>query len=521
MWSKGPGPEGHVVGRPACWPVRSGGGVFLISALLFCVLWGAGGAGSARADSLSAPYAILPPPPNPYEGAAASAVSCPSATQCTAVSDYGTNDQGQEYPGDEVTFDPTTETPNAAGIKPVDPDYDLLGVSCPSAAQCTAIDGNGGEVTFDPTTGQPNAAGVVSVVPMSDGSFSGVSCPSMTQCTAVYAVGEVTFDPTTGKPNSAGNNQIGLNLGLSSVSCPSLSQCTAVDGRGNSGDEVTFDPTTGAENATGHKHIVVGYGDLSAVSCPSTTQCTALDGLEEVTFDPITGTPNAAGTAPLAAGGFTGSLSGLACHSSTQCTAVGGHGTSSNIQGVVVSFDPAAPAGASPVIDPATSTPEAENSPLNGVACTSASPCVAVASGGVAVNITPSIAGGGAGSGKASVGSVKTSGSTAKVAVSCATGGATCTLELQVAVTETLRGNKVIALTARKTKTTKKTVVIGSAGVTLGAGQKKTVKVSLGGTGKKLLTKHHSLKTMLTVTNSKAKTKTVATKTVTFKAKKH
>jgi hypothetical protein len=284
---------------------------------------------------------------------------------------------------------------------------------------------------------------------------------------------------------------------------------------------VTFDPTTGAENATGHKHIVVGYGDLSAVSCPSTTQCTALDGLEEVTFDPITGTPNAAGTAPLAAGGFTGSLSGLACLSATQCTAVGGHGTSSNIQGVVVSFDPAAPAGASPVIDPATSTPEAENSPLNGVACTSASPCVAVASGGVAVNITPSIAGGGAGSGKASVGSVKTSGSTAKVAVSCATGGATCTLELQVAVTETLRGNKVIALTARKTKTTKKTVVIGNAGVTLGAGQKKTVKVSLGGTGKKLLTKHHSLKTMLTVTNSKAKTKTVATKTVTFKAKKH
>ena len=78
----------------------------------------------------------------------------------------------------------------------------LFGVACPSATQCTAIDGSGQEVTFD-----PSAPGTPTPVTVGAGeSLNAVACPSATQCTAAatqwgtanqptgYAV---TFDPQT------------------------------------------------------------------------------------------------------------------------------------------------------------------------------------------------------------------------------------------------------------------------------------------------------------------------------------
>lgn len=74
----------------------------------------------------------------PFGGTiAANGVSCPSASQCTAV--------GQE---EYVTFDPTVrgtlvsiDVPGTSA---------LTAVSCPSESQCTAVDMLGGEETFDP-----------------------------------------------------------------------------------------------------------------------------------------------------------------------------------------------------------------------------------------------------------------------------------------------------------------------------------------------------------------------------------
>jgi hypothetical protein len=133
------------------------------------------------------------------------------------------------------------------------------------------------------------------------------------------------------------------------------------------------------------------------------------------------------------------------------------------------------------------------------------------------------------GTGTAHVGSVKTSGTSAKVPVSCAKGGPSCAVTVQITATEKLKGKRVVGVSARKHKKAKihkKVVVLGKARVTLAAGQKKTVKVSLNGTGKRLLAKHKRLKTKLKVTSKTAggKTKTVANKTVTFKKatkKKH
>ncbi len=67
----------------------------------------------------------------------------------------------------------------------------------------------------------------------------------------------------------------------------------------------------------------------------------------------------------------------------------------------------------------------------------------------------------------------------------------------------------------------KKTVVLGTATVTVAAGKRKSVKVTLNAAGKKLLAKRHTVKTKLTITRrTGGRTRTVSAKAVTFKAAK-
>ena len=156
-----------------------------------------------------------------------SGVACPSSTQCTAV---GGN-------GGEVTFDPTSSTPNSTVHTVVDSNPGgrvgglfPFGVACPSSTQCTAVDEFGGEVTFDPTSSTPNST--VHTVDSGQG-LTGVACPSSTQCTAVDEFGgEVTFDPTSSTPNSTVHT-VDSGQGLTGVACPSVSECVAVDDLGN------------------------------------------------------------------------------------------------------------------------------------------------------------------------------------------------------------------------------------------------------------------------------------------------
>jgi hypothetical protein len=127
--------------------------------------------------------------------------------------------------------------------------------------------------------------------------------------------------------------------------------------------------------------------------------------------------------------------------------------------------------------------------------------------------------------GKASAGRAKVSGTSAIVRVSC-TGeaGATCKLSLKLTVTETFRGKKLISVTARKNKKrlTKKVVVVGSASVTLKAGETRTVRIALNGTGKRLLQKRHTLKVTLRITQTLAggQLRAISTQTLNFKAAK-
>jgi hypothetical protein len=118
----------------------------------------------------------------------------------------------------------------------------------------------------------------------------------------------------------------------------------------------------------------------------------------------------------------------------------------------------------------------------------------------------------------ATIGSAKVSGNAAQVTVSCPTASsANCSVKVVLLATETLSGNKVIAVSAKKAKKHKRTVTLGSATATIKPGSHTQIKVSLNGTGKKLLTARHTLKLDLSVTEGG---KSLASKKVSFKAPK-
>ncbi len=111
------------------------------------------------------------------------------------------------------------------------------------------------------------------------------------------------------------------------------------------------------------------------------------------------------------------------------------------------------------------------------------------------------------------------SGKTASARVSCAgAAGSTCKVTLKLTITETFKGHRLISVTSRK-RIKKKLVVVGLASVTLAAGQSKTVRITLNGTGQRLLKKRHTLKVTLRVTQavSGRQSNAIATQKLTFK----
>jgi hypothetical protein len=123
--------------------------------------------------------------------------------------------------------------------------------------------------------------------------------------------------------------------------------------------------------------------------------------------------------------------------------------------------------------------------------------------------------------GTVTVGRAKVSGNTAAVRVTCAgAAGAQCNVSLRMTVTETLRGHKLIAVAARVRH---KVIGVGSAALTLTAGNAETVRISLNGTGRNLLAARHVLKVKLVATEAlgNGQSATVSTQTVTFKTHSH
>ncbi len=132
-------------------------------------------------------------------------------------------------------------------------------------------------------------------------------------------------------------------------------------------------------------------------------------------------------------------------------------------------------------------------------------------------------AGGSTVAGIATAGGATVSGTTATVTVTC-TGATSCVVSGKLIVIETLVGGKVTAITASKKKKTRttQTLTVGTAAITVPAGQGQPLSVALNSVGVLLLGHHHQFSAALSISQTAASgsTTVVSTDTVAFKAPK-
>jgi hypothetical protein len=227
-----------------------------------------------------------PPAPSGEQGSELTAVSCASATRCTAVgvsfgSSGTTQPLAESWDGTSWTIQPTP-VPSATENR-------LLGVSCSAVNRCTAV----GYFSRPRGSSAPLAerwnGTKWSQQPASPGSVSGmllaVSCASATTCTAVGGAtatgGESTLadhwdgstwtiQPTPGTSGSSFNNLWG-------VSCPTKTNCTAVGYYMNgTGATITkADHWNGTVWAPQLTAAPKGGKVLTGVSCATAGRCTA------------------------------------------------------------------------------------------------------------------------------------------------------------------------------------------------------------------------------------------------------
>ena len=141
-----------------------------------------------------------PPDRVAIAGSSAVAIACAAATQCTVVAQNGK----------EFTFDPATPTPTVHSAK-IDTSgigggpgqtEGLTAINCPATTSCVAVDAVGRAIAFAPASpGTPTPLRIDGGSPL-----LGVSCPSTRQCTAMGPYIESTFNPLSARRPSTGRS---------------------------------------------------------------------------------------------------------------------------------------------------------------------------------------------------------------------------------------------------------------------------------------------------------------------------
>jgi hypothetical protein len=330
------------------------------------------------------------PTPTPAQGVDGQllAVSCVSASDCTAVGGYTSNagpvTLAEHWDGTRWTVQ---ATPNPTGAI-----FSILEwVSCPTASDCTAV----GEYDINQgTSSRPLAehwngsTWTIQVMPVPDGAFGvqvkAVSCPTAASCTAVGTYFKQGSPDLTLAESWNGStwavqpmpiaSPVASLVFLTGVSCPAPGKCTAVGWFQRRGTSAFV--TLAENNYSGSWRIrsargpTATLGQLNGVSCTVQANCTAV------------GTP-AAGpvlaehwdggtwTVQPTPGPVGGALNGISCASASSCTAVGTiPPTGVNQAAIAERFAGGAWHSA------ATASPAA-NEVLAGVSCVSASTCTA------------------------------------------------------------------------------------------------------------------------------------------------
>src|SRR5215469_11956177 len=277
-----------------------------------------------------------------------SAVSCTKSIACTAVGDYVTTSGAsvtlaERWNGTGWAFQPTANPPGAGNSN-------LGAVSCTTATACTAVgsytggsssaqelplaeEWNGTGWALQPTA---NPAGATSSF------LDAVSCTTATACTAVgrYETSSNQVLPLAEQWNGTSwalqptANPAGATSSfLDAVSCTMATACTAVGQYYTSsrqrltlaeawnGTAWTIQPTPNPPGAANSR--------LNAVSCTTPTACTAVGQYVSGTNQTLTlaeawnGTAWTIQPAPNPAGTTNSRLNAVSCTTPTACTAVG------------------------------------------------------------------------------------------------------------------------------------------------------------------------------------------------------
>jgi hypothetical protein len=317
------------------------------------------------------------------------AVSCASSSTCIAVGSGVNNRANQiaiaaKWNGTGWTALHTAQVHGAAGAG-------LDAVSCLSATACTAAGyeiNNAGLAV--PLIEQWDGSdwSVQSSPAGRGGSLAGISCTAASACTAVGATSNAagltvalaerwngadwTIVPT---PGIAGAPY----TVLSAVSCSAATACTAVGSDTAAGFGALAERWNGSTWALeamatphdGEEGFVLG------VACPSATSCVAAGDYINSSFSTVTlaevwtGSTWAQQPSPSPAGGYILQMTGLSCSSVSACTAVGWTQLGPMVlrsNGSTWQLQPTPPPSGNQFVTPM----------LNGVSCAAASSCVSV-----------------------------------------------------------------------------------------------------------------------------------------------
>jgi hypothetical protein len=234
-------------------------------------------------------WTVQPTPNPPGPSPVLDAVSCPTASFCTAVG-YTTGDTGahgmfvEDWDGTAWTLATVPVVAGASGTT-------LAGVSCPTVTFCAAV---GTEYLAEreqalALTWEGSSWAVSTTRPSSSfTSFDGVTCLSRSRCLAVGGIGSDTLaEAFTGTSWVVLNTPSPASLGdtLEGVSCLSVDSCTAVGTIYNTGGSGGAGPYSTLAEAWDGKGWTVQTtpnpavrSSLAAVSCSAANACTAVGG---------------------------------------------------------------------------------------------------------------------------------------------------------------------------------------------------------------------------------------------------
>lgn len=279
------------------------------------------------------------PTPSPGTAHGLNSVSCPSAADCTAFGGYGGSGRSgtlvEHWDGSSWTIQ---SSPNPAGT----PEAEFYSGSCASPTSCTAVGYYTGPSGGDlPLAEQWNGtAWTIHHVPLptrtSQGNLLGVSCRSATNCTAVgdyeLRLGASTalaehWNGTAWKFQTVPAPTV---VSLYGVSCSSATACTAVGyaGTASSTPGPFAERWDGTAWTTQAVQNPLGNTILFAVSCPSASSCTAVgtDSSNTGVAEYWNGTSWMTQPTPAPRSMKSTTLTGVSCRSATTCTAVGNYG---------------------------------------------------------------------------------------------------------------------------------------------------------------------------------------------------